>query len=85
MAHPDPAAPADAPAPYPGQERFSDGDFHVVDSWTPELALRACRADDFPHHSTEQLERIRDAIDDDLMPPAAVDALIAAGWTELDD
>ncbi len=71
--------PDGAPAYYEGQERFSDGQFVAVEDWTAELALRACRADDFAAGSPERVSRIRDAIDEGLLPEPAVDALIAAG------
>lgn len=75
--------PTDAPH-YPGQERFSDGDFSVLGDgdWTADLALLATRAMDLPTRE-EQVERIRDAVDEGVLPEQAVDALVAAGWTEL--
>ena len=71
---------------YKGQERFSDGAFNVVndEDWTAELALTACRALDLPTREG-QVDRIRDAVDDGLLPLQAVEALVAPGWTELDE
>lgn len=64
-------------------ERFTDSGFTTV-PWTAELALRVVKPE--PDASREQvLADIRDAIDDDRLPPGAVDALITAGWVELDD
>lgn len=67
---------------YPGQERFSDGEFNTVTEWTPELALRLAGADKLTDRQA-QVDQVRDALDDDLLPPGAVAALVAAGWTEL--
>lgn len=69
---------------YPGQERFSDGQFQAVDEWTAELALQATRALDLPDRA-DQVDRIRDALDDGLLNEQARQALVDAGWTELAD
>lgn len=71
-------------APYPGQERFSDGAFQVVDEWTADLALQASRALDLPDRAG-QVDRLRDALDDGLLNEQARQALVDAGWTELAD
>lgn len=66
-------------------ERFTDDGFHEV-TWTAELALKVAQAGGYPEHArAAAVDRIRDAIDDGRLPAAAVDALVAAGWTELDD
>lgn len=63
-------------------ERFTDDGMRIV-PWTAELAMRVAGAAGLERD--QALEQIRDAIDTDRLPPAAVDALIAAGWTELSD
>lgn len=57
------------------------GDVSVV-PWTARLALSVARATDLPHD--EQVDAIRTAVDDGLLPEPAVDALIADGFPELD-
>lgn len=52
--------------------------------WTEDLALRAARVDR-TRSREDQLAQIRDSIDADDLPEQAVDALIDAGWIELDD
>lgn len=56
------------------------GDVEVLE-WTPELALRAAgqRLD-----RAGQVAAIRDAVDDGTLSEEAVDVLIAAGWTKLE-
>lgn len=73
-----PAAPA---VEDPGSERPTG--FFLV-PWTEQMALRRVRVDDrLPRE--KQVAQLRDAIDDDVIPEDAVDALIDAGWWELDD
>ena len=52
--------------------------------WSEGRALSIARVDADASRA-QQLGQIRDAIDADRLPDEAVDALIAAGWTELDD
>lgn len=64
--------------------RFTDSGFHAVD-WTEDLALRAARVNRLLPRG-KQLEAIRNAVDaPDGLPEAAVEALVAAGWTELEE
>ena len=64
-------------------ERFTDSGFHVV-PWSAELAVRAAGVN-VRAPRAEQVQQLRDAIDDDALPDEAVDALVAGGWTELAD
>jgi len=51
---------------------------------TEDLALRIARVDrDAPRD--RQLEQIRDAIDEGRLYEPQIEALIAAGWTELEE
>mgnify|MGYP001581964373 FL=1 len=51
--------------------------------WTAEMALRVAGAVGLPHD--EQVQRIRDTVDEGRLLEPAVDALIADGFPELDD
>lgn len=52
--------------------------------WTADLALRVAGVS--PDDARDvAVAKIRDAVDNDDLPEDAVDALIAAGWTELED
>lgn len=55
-----------------------------VIEWSEGRALSCARVD-VDASRAQQLDQIRDAIDAGRLPDQAVDALIAAGWTELDD
>lgn len=62
-------------------ERFTDSGFGLV-PWTEDLALRLARVSrSSPRPS--QLAQLHAAVDHDVLPPDAVDALVAAGWDEL--
>ena len=52
--------------------------------WTEARALSRARID-VDASRTAQLDHIRGAVDAGRLPDQAVEALIAAGWTELDD
>jgi len=64
-------------------QRFTDAGLRVV-PWTEDIALRAARVDrSLPR--AKQVEAIRNAVDaDNGLPEAAVDALVRAGWRELE-
>lgn len=64
-------------------QRFMDSGFHSV-PWTEDLALRAARVDRSMRRP-RQVAAIRNAIEQDRLPDAGVQALIRAGWTELND
>lgn len=63
----------------------------VTVPWTAGMAIKAVRGHagltgpEFAELGrTGQVQAVRDAVDDDWLPEPAVDALVQAGWTELD-
>lgn len=52
--------------------------------WTPEMALYAAGVDPDASHD-QQVSLLRTAVDDDVLPEQAVDALVTGGYPELDD
>ena len=53
-------------------------------AWTEAWALRAAGVDRALSRE-QQVEQLRDAIDDDRLPDEPVDALIEACWSKLGD
>lgn len=63
----------------------------VTVDWTAGMAIKAVRGHagltgpEFAQLGRDdQIQAVRDAVDDDWLPEPAVDALVQAGWVELD-